>query len=49
VLIAAIESTVILLEGRPMSEAALWLKLLTGFDIVFTLLCWLLFDFVVQE
>ena len=49
VLIAAIESTVILLEGRPMSEAALWIKLLTGFDIVFTLLCWLLFDFVVQE
>ncbi|MBI4462547.1 MAG: heme exporter protein CcmB [Acidobacteria bacterium] len=49
VLIAAIESTVVLLEGRPMSEAGLWLRLLTGFDIIFTLLCWLLFDYVVEE
>ena len=49
VLIAAIECTTVLLAGRPMSEAALWLKLLAGFDIMFTVLSWLLFDTVIQE
>lgn len=49
VLIAAIESTAVLLSGRPMGEAGLWIKLLTGFDIIFTLLSWLLFDSVIQE
>ncbi len=49
VLIAAIESTTILLSGLPMREAELWIKLLAGFDVIFTVLAWLLFDSVVQE
>lgn len=50
VLIAAIECTVVLLNNGPMmAEAGHWLQLLTGFDIIFTLLCWLLFDYVIQE
>lgn len=49
VLIAAIETTVILLEGRPMSEAGLWFRLLAGFDIIFTVLCWILFSYVLEE
>ncbi|MCH7766779.1 MAG: heme exporter protein CcmB [Acidobacteria bacterium] len=49
VLIAAIESTTILLRGLPMREAELWIKLLAGFDVIFTVLAWLLFDSVVQE
>jgi len=49
VLIAAIESTAILLSGRPISEAALWFRLLAGFDIIFTVLCWLLFGYVIEE
>lgn len=48
-LIAAITCTSVLLAGRPMSEASLWLKLLVGFDIMFTVLSWLLFEYVVQE
>jgi heme exporter protein B len=49
VLIAAIESTAILLSGRPISEAGLWFRLLAGFDIIFTVLCWLLFGYVIEE
>ncbi len=49
VLIAAIESTTVLLRGLPMREAELWIKLLAGFDVIFTVLAWLLFDSVVQE
>jgi len=49
VLIAAIECTTILLEGRPMTDAHLWFRLLVGFDIIFTVLCWLLFSYVVEE
>lgn len=49
VLIAAIESTTILLSGLPMREAEIWIKLLAGFDVIFTVLAWLLFDSVVQE
>ncbi len=49
VLIAAIESTTILLSGLPMREAELWITLLAGFDVIFTVLAWLLFDSVVQE
>lgn len=49
VLIAAIQCTTLLLAGRPMSEAGLWFRLLAGFDIIFTVLCWLLFTYVVEE
>lgn len=48
-LIAAMASTTTLISGAPMREADVWLKLLLGFDIIFTVLCWLLFDTVVQE
>ena len=49
VLIAAIESTTVLLSERPISDAFLWFRLLAGFDIIFTVLCWLLFGYVVEE
>lgn len=49
VLIAAIEATATLLSERPMSEAAVWFRLLAGFDIIFTVLCWLLFTYVIEE
>ncbi len=48
-LIAAMASTTTLLSGAPMQEADVWLKLLLSFDIIFTVLCWLLFDIVLQE
>lgn len=49
VLIFAIESTTVLLAGRPMSEVSLGLQMLAGFDIIFTVLCWMLFGFVLEE
>ncbi|MBI2956788.1 MAG: heme exporter protein CcmB [Acidobacteria bacterium] len=49
VLIAAIESTTVLLSDRPLADAALWLRFLAGFDIIFTVLCWLLFPYVLEE
>lgn len=49
VLIAAIELTNVLLSGRPMAEASLWFKMLAGFDTIFTVLCWLLFGYVIEE
>lgn len=49
VLIAAMASTTALLEGAPIGQVAVWLRLLLGFDIIFTVLCWLLFDTVIQE
>ena len=48
-LIAAISSTTTLITNAPMKEAEFWLQLLLGFDIIFTVLCWLLFDTVIQE
>ncbi|MGH9778039.1 MAG: heme exporter protein CcmB [Candidatus Acidiferrales bacterium] len=49
VLVAAVDLTTILLFDRPMSEGALQFRLLAGFDIIFTLLCWLLFGYVLEE
>ena len=49
VLVVAIEATSLLIAGRPLAEAAWGLKLLTGFDIIFSVLGWLLFDFVLEE
>lgn len=49
VLIAAIESTTVLLSDAPISDAFLWFRLLAGFDIIFTVLSWLLFGYVIEE
>jgi len=49
VLVAAVDLTTLLLFNRPMSEGAMQFRLLAGFDIIFTLLCWLLFGYVLEE
>jgi heme exporter protein B len=46
-LLAMIQATTAVLTGE--SDFALWLKLLTAYDIVFTTLCVLLFDLVLRE
>lgn len=48
-LIAAVQSTTTLLRGLPMSQAALWIKLLVGFDVIFSTLSWLVFEPVVEQ
>ncbi len=49
VLIATVDLTATLLADLPMSFAGLQFRLLVGFDIIFTLLCWLLFGYVIEE
>jgi heme exporter protein B len=48
-LISAVQVTVKLLAGRPLSEAAAWLKLLAAYDIAFVTLATLLFPHTVEE
>jgi heme exporter protein B len=45
-LMAAMQLTTVLISGEPMGDNAIWLKLLIGFDIIFTALALALVDFV---
>ncbi len=48
-LIAAVQATTTVLRGLPMSDASLWIKLLIGFDVMFTTLAWLVFEPVLEQ
>ncbi len=47
--IPAAQASVVLLNGRPLSDAASWLKLLVAFDIVFTAACTVAFPYTLEE
>ncbi len=47
--IAAVQITARLFGGRPFGEQVGWLKILVGYDIVFVILCILVFDWTVEE
>src|SRR5438445_338828 len=49
IVIAASQATSKLLSGRPVIEAAAWLKLLLAFDIVFVASCALAYPFTVED
>lgn len=49
VILGAVHATDALLAGRGLSGAAHWIKLLVGFDVVFLVVCPLLFEFVLEE
>src|SRR3954462_3972243 len=49
VVTAAAQATAKLLSGRPIVEAAAWLKLLLAFDIVFVAACTLAYPFTVED
>jgi heme exporter protein B len=49
VLIAATKSTGQVLDGQPLSEVYSWLRLLLAFDIIFTIIAWLAFEYVLEE
>ena len=49
IVIAAAQSTSRLLSGRPVAEAAAWIKLLLAFDIVFVVACTLAYPFTVED
>lgn len=49
IVIGAAQATSRLLSGRPVAEAAAWLKLLLAFDIVFVVACALAYPFTVED
>lgn len=49
VVIAASQATARLVNGRPVAEAASWLKILIAFDIVFVTACTLAFPYTLEE
>jgi len=49
VIIASTKSTAQILDGRPLSEMYVWLRLLLAFDIIFIVIALLSFEYVLQE
>lgn len=49
VLIAATKATGQALDGQALSEIYSWLRLLVAFDLIFTILAWLGFEYVLEE
>lgn len=48
-LIGGVEATTLLLSEQPIAEASLWLKLMLGYDLIFTTLAMIGFGFVLEE
>jgi heme exporter protein B len=48
-LIGAVKASAAMLAGRPWHEAAMWLRVLGAFDVLFVVAGYLLFDYVVGE
>lgn len=49
VVIPAAQATSILMSGQPVSDAASWIKVLVGFDIVFVTAATLAFPYTIEE
>ena len=48
-LIPAVRASTVLLQGLPLEEVAIWLRLLVVYDVVFLVVAWWVFDYVVEE
>ena len=49
VLLGAVNATTLVLEGDPMGEVAVWLRVLTAFDIIFFVVCVWIFPIALEE
>jgi heme exporter protein B len=49
VLVAAVRASSGFLQGLPMDEITPWLNLLIAYDVIFTAVAFMVFDFVVEE
>lgn len=47
--IAGVKVTARLLAGRAVGEVAQWLHLMVGFDVIFLVVGWMVFEYVVEE
>jgi heme exporter protein B len=48
-LIAAVKLTAGVLDGQAWSEMRNWLQLLVGFDVIFSVLSYIAFEYIVEE
>jgi heme exporter protein B len=48
-LIGGVKATAVILSGAPFADAAVWLRIITAFDILYAVAGYLLFDYVVGE
>ncbi|MBI5417946.1 heme exporter protein CcmB [Candidatus Poribacteria bacterium] len=49
VIVSAVKSTEMLFKGKAISEISAWLKMLAGFDIIFIVIAFLIFEYVIEE
>jgi len=49
IILASIKSTAYLLTGRAFADVWPWMRLLVGFDIIYFFVCFLLYEYVVEE
>lgn len=49
VLLAAVRATTAILTGVPQNDWMIWIQLLVGINLIYLLLCYLLFEYVVED
>jgi heme exporter protein B len=49
VLVAAVKATTGFLQGLPAPDIQPWIQLMVAFDVIFTAVAFMMFDFVVEE
>ncbi|MBN1480951.1 hypothetical protein EH223_00590 [candidate division KSB1 bacterium] len=49
IILAAVKSTTFLMNGGGFAQVWSWIKILIAFDVIFTVLCFLLYDYVLEE
>jgi heme exporter protein B len=49
IFIAGVKVTARLLAGKPLGDVAPWLNLMVGFDVIFLVVGWLVFEYAVEE
>ena len=49
VLIPAVRASTGFLQGIPLEEIEIWIRLLIVYDVVFLVVAWWVFDYVVEE
>jgi heme exporter protein B len=49
IFIAGVKVTARLLAGKPLADVAPWLNLMVGFDVIFLVVGWLMFEYAVEE
>ena len=49
IFIAGVKVTARMLAGKPLADVAPWLNLMVGFDVIFLVVGWLVFEYAVEE